>query len=365
LADSQTDKWQETVFAAIGSPLSGGGVRPDTKIIDDCFDFAFENRIGLLFLERCVALGATLSEVSQGHLDRLNERRRRTESVMVRLSEILQKKVPNKWVLFKSVKPFPSTPNDTDWFPFDIKRHGELVNYLLENGFKFLEKAPMQTTLIAEEGEGIAHSDKRGGVYYIDCYQAPSADHFIYLDPAKMEKHFTLKEVTGTPLPALAASGELVAILFHNVFPEKTYSVESFFLTLHYLAEIERDGQLDDFIATVRENCVERAVSANLAITAWLHERYFGSVPPFLDLLLKKFPSGTEERVVFEAAGGQLPYNFSNGCFWKVFFEKLRDPLSLRSAFVQAFHMLNPVFFFDVMRIIWKRTRKGGIYKQM
>lgn len=362
---NSTEKWQNTVFSTIGSPLIGGGVLPETEAIDDCFDFAFENRIGLLFLQRCIDMGVSLSPTAKAHYDRLDERRQQTEAVMVRLSEILQKKIPDEWVLFKSVKPFPSTPNDTDWFPFDIKRHGELVDYLLSLGFTFLEKAPMQTTLIANEGVGIAHSDKRGGVYYIDCYQAPSADHFIYLDPGKMRRHFMYREVNGTPLPALAASGELTAILFHNIFPEKTYSIESFFLTLHYLAEIEKAGQLDDFVSTVKENFVERAVSANLAITAVLHNRYFGSVPPFLETLLATFPSAVEEGKLFEEMNCKLPYNFSNGCFWRTFWEKLRDPLSLRSAFVQALHMLNPIFFYDVVTIIWKRTRKGGIYKQM
>ncbi len=32
---------------------------------------------------------------------------------------------------------------------------------------------------------------------------------------------------------------------------------------------------------------------------------------------------------------------------------------------VQAAHMLNPLFFADVVQIIWRRTRKGGVYEQM
>jgi len=153
--------------------------------------------------------------------------------------------------------------------------------------------------------------------------------------------------------------------MIHNVFPEKTYSIETFYLIMHYLAEIERRGQRDEFIAAVRNNCCARAASANLAVTAALHQRHFDFVPEPLTALLTAFPSGRAEGRLLASGERSLPYNFSNTCFWLVFVEKLRDPISIRSACVQLLHMMNPFFFFYVMRIIWKRTRGGGIYKQM
>ncbi len=355
----------EVLFGAIGSPLGGERRTPSPQQVDACFDFAFNNRVGLLFLERCFEQGVALSPSAQENRRRLIERRERTEQVMIRLAEVLQQAAPDRWVLFKSVKPFPSTPNDTDWFPFDRKDHPALVDLLLRSGFAFLEKAPMQTTLVEESGVNVTHSDKRGGVYYIDCYVAPAADYFIYLDPAKLRSHFTYREVQGHRLPALDAPAELIAILFHNVFPERTYSIESFYLVLHYLAEIDRAGRTDAFIAAVQENHVARAASANLAVTAALHRRHFGSCPENLARLFEVFPAARKEALILEESGYALPYHFSNPCFWRCFADKLRDPISLWSAMVQATHMLNPLFFADVVRITWRRTRKDGVYEQM
>ena len=184
---------QELLLTTIGAPASTVRVRPTPDQVDECFDLAFENRVGLLFLERCRELGVALSPAARENHARLSERRDLTERMMIRLADVLQTVARDRWVLFKSVKPFPSTPNDTDWFPFDRREHPALVRRLLESGFSFLERAPLQTTLIEDSGAGRVHSDKRGGIYYIDCYKAPSADYFIYLDPDKMRRHFTYR----------------------------------------------------------------------------------------------------------------------------------------------------------------------------
>lgn len=356
---------EQVLFEVLGSPFTDQRRSPTEKEADEYFDVAFKNRVALWFLERCREEGIPLSEAAVRNHARLEERRIKTEAVVVRLTKVLNEAAPGEWVLFKSIKPFPSTPNDTDWFPFSKKDHQRLVNHLLENGYVFLEKAPLQTTLIDEGGVGITDSDKRGGVYYIDCYQIPGADYFVYLDPSKLRRHLIEERVAGEVVPALAAAAELSAISFHNVFPERTYSIESFYLILHYLEELERTGAIGDFVDTVRENYIERAVSANLAVTAVLHQKHFNTVPKVVGQLLAVFPQEQREGGRLECAGFALPYNFSVACFWRTFLAKLRDPVSLRSVFVQLANMLNPIFFADVMLLIWRRTRRGGVYKQM
>jgi len=356
---------EQVLFEVLGSPFTDQRRSPTEKEADEYFDIAFENRVALWFLERCREEGVPLSEAAACNHAHLEERRIKTEAVVARLAKVLNEAAPGKWVLFKSIKPFPSTPNDTDWFPFSRKDHQRLVNHLLENGYVFLEKAPLQTTLIDEGGLGVTDSDKRGGVYYIDCYQIPGADYFVYLDPSKLKRHLVGKQVAGEVVPALDAAAELTAIVFHNVFPERTYSVESFYLILHYIYDLVRSGGVEDFSKTVRENHIERAVSANLSVTEALHKKHFNSVPAVLSQLLEEFPQERMEGSLVGSAGFGLPYNFSVACFWRTFLGKLRDPVSLRSAFVQLAHMLNPVFFADVMLLVWRRTRPGGVYKQM
>ncbi len=357
---------ESMLFALLGSPMGERPTRPPAGIdVQSLFEFAFQNRVALMMLERCEELRIPLTESMQWEHKRLRERRRKTDAVIAKLSRALNEVAEGEWTLLKSMKPFPSTPNDTDWIPFDPARHGELCDHLMKSGFRFLEKAPLQTTLVEESGLAMTHSDKRGGVYYIDCYKMPGADYFVYLDPAKLRGHSVITEVDGVPTPTLEPALELITIMIHNVFPEKTYSIETFYLIMHYLSEIERRDECDKFVAAVRNNCCARAASANLAVTAALHQRHFGFVPDPLLALLQEFPSGKAEGRLLAQSERPLPYNFSNTCFWLVFLEKLRDPISIRSAFVQLAHMMNPFFFFDVMRIIWKRTRGGGIYKQM
>lgn len=366
-SQSKQKKQLEQMFQVIGSPFVGQNKvnYPSPNEIDELFELSFENRVGLLFLDVCRKGGVKLSSNGIGNLEKLEKRRKDTDAILIKLAKLLDKVHKGKWVYFKTLKPFPSTPNDTDWFPFDEKDHGWLCEYLLNSGFKFLEEAPLQTTLIDESGDGKADSDKRGGVWYIDCYRAPGADYFKYLDPAKMERHRKIFEVQGHELPGLQSEAELAAICFHNVFPERTYSLETFYLILHYLKEIAEAGRAMEFVKTVRENHMTRAVSANLSVTKALHLKYFGESPEILDLLLKKFWSAKKEGEYLSKLNYQLPYNFKNSTFWLCFLEKLKDPISFKSIWVQALHMLNPAFAWGALKIIWKRTRPGSIYKQM
>lgn len=357
---------QDILFSVIGSPFISDQevILPDSLQVDELFDYSFENRVALLFLERYLEQGGELSEVGLSNLEKMRARRVDTDDVLKKVTDVLDQKYAGEWVFFKTLKPFPSTPNDTDWFPFDVRKHQEMCDHLVENGFSFLEQAPLQTTLIEDSGKGIADSDKRGGVWYIDCYKEPGADYFIYLDPKKMRRHLTYENVGGRKMPNLKAAAELSAICFHNVFPERTYSIETFYLILHYLNVIQNTDDVDNFIKTVKENSVKRAVSANLTITQALHEKFFGSRVGFIDQILSVFDEEVEERKSFNQMN-ELPYNFSKMVFWRCFFEKLKDPLSFRSLFVQFYHMLNPVFLWGVIKILKQRMSKGGTYKQM
>lgn len=355
------------IFDIIGSPYKES--KTDSTYldnIDDLFYFAFENRVGLLFLEQCEKKNIKLSEFCKDQLQTLRKRKKDTEDVIIKLTLKLNEIGQGKWVLFKTLKPFPSTPNDTDWFPFEIKDHKRFCDHLLNSGFDYLETAPLQTTLIDNSGTGKADSDKRGGVWYIDCYKAPGADYFKYLDPHKLRKYLENKSLNNSLVPSLSDSAELSAICFHNVFPERTYSIESFYLIIFYLTEIQKNEKLNDFISIVKENNLCRAVKANLEVTKILHENFFGNSPEYIEVLLEELSFiNVNEKVFLSAQNFSLPYNFSNKIFWFSFFEKLKDPISLRSFFVQLFHMLNPIFFWGVIKIIYKRTSPGSIYKQM
>lgn len=361
-----TDKAEKSrlIFQTIGWPIGTGTVTPSPETVEEMTEFAFKSRVGLLFLDEClkrgVALGPSALELHQS----LMLRRAATDRVVAKLARRLDEVAKNEWVLFKSIKPFASTPNDTDWFPFDMRRHGELVAHLISDGnFKWMEEAPRQTTLIEAGGDGITDTTKKGGVYYIDCYVAPSTDYFIYLDPRRMRGHTELVEVGGYQVPVLTPHAELTAILFHNVFPEKTYTIESYYLVKRYLDLMEERGSLDDFVEMCREQKVEYASAVNLAVTRDIDSAQFGLDDPRITRILRAL-GHQELRVGGFDPLGSFPYAFSSRVFWRAFASKQRDRTSFLSTLNQGVHMLSPVFFADVVKIIWRRTVKGGVYEQ-
>lgn len=352
------------VFQTIGSPIGSGTDVPSPEQIEEITNYAFKNRVGLLFLEVCIERGIELGPRAIEMHRSLTARRESTDEVVVKLAKRLDLVARGEWVLFKSIKPFPSTPNDTDWFPLDPNRHGELCSHLVEDGqFKLLEVAPRQTTLIEASGESFVDTTKKGGVYYIDCYVCPSTDYFVYLDPQKLRKHVRHTSVLDYEVPILAPHAELAAIMFHNVFPERSFSIESYYLIKQYLDLIEESSSLGEFVKVCREHKMELAAACNLSLVRDVDLRQFGVVDPRVNTVLNEL-GYSDLSIRGFLPTGRFPYEFPNRYFWGVFLKKQRDFTALRSTGVQLLHMLNPVFLFDVMRIIWRRSVRGGVYEQ-
>lgn len=352
------------IFQTIGWPIGTGTRIPQSDAIEEMTDFAFKSRVGLLFLDECLRRGVALGPKAIQLHESLMTRRSATDRVVAKLARRLDEVAVNEWVLFKSIKPFASTPNDTDWFPFDARRHKELVDHLTaDGGFRWMEDAPRQTTLIEEKGQGITDHTKKGGVYYIDCYVAPSTDYFIYLDPRRMRNHTEHVDIDGYPVPILKPHAELTAILFHNVFPEKTFTIESYYLIKRYLDLIEASGSFDEFVEVSRDQKVEYACAANLLLARSIDDAQFGLKDPRIDFVLAALGYGHLQIADFDPLGS-FPYAFPAKVFWRAFLSKQRDRTSFLSTLNQAVHMLSPFFFADVVRIIWRRTVKGGVYEQ-
>lgn len=360
---SPSDK-THILFRTIGSKPGTGDLIPTSDQLEEMTEYAFKSRIGLLFLDECLRKGVAMGPEAEELHQSLTARRLATDEVVVRLTKKLDEVARGEWVLFKSIKPFASTPNDTDWFPLDPARHQELCDHLQRDGdFKLLEVAPRQTTLIETGGVGITDTTKKGGVYYIDCYVYPSTDYFIYLDPRMLRAHVRETQVNGHPIPILSPHAELAAIMFHNVFPERSFTPESYYLIKDYLDQIESSESLQAFVDVCREQKVEYAAATNLALTRDIDRELFGKEDPRIVSLMRLLGHADLSISGFHP-GGKYPYQVPNKNFWWAFVSKQRDRTSRRSTYVQLAHMLNPVFLIDVLKVIWRRSVKGGVYEQ-
>lgn len=352
------------VFQTIGYPIGSGSQAPSAETLEGLTNFAFKNRVGLLFLEECLRHGVELGPAATELHKSLIHRRAETDRVVVKLAGRLDEVAFGEWSLFKSIKPFASTPNDTDWFPLEPSRHEALCRHLQQSGdFKLLEVAPRQTTLVEAGSEGVTDTTKRGGMYYIDCYVAPSTDYFLYLDQRRLVNDLTTTKILGYDIPILEPYAELTAIMFHNVFPERSYSIESYYLIKMYLEMIRTAGKTDDFIRICRDQKMEYAAAANLGVTAVIDELEFGIHDSHIADILRSL-GRPDYRVPGFNGTGKYPYEFPNSVFWLTFFLKLRDKTSRRSAYLQLLRMLNPIFFADVVKIIYRRSIRGGVYEQ-
>ena len=354
----------DLIFQTIGWPIGTGPRTPTTSEVEEASEHVFKSRVGLLFLEEVVRRGVPLGDRGAELYKSLALRRSATNGVMAKLAARLDEVAAGEWVLFKSVKPFASTPNDTDWFPLDARRHRELCDHLLATGdFELLEKAPRQTTLIESGGRGATDTTKKGGIYYIDCYVIPSTDYFVYLDTSRLRDELRSTVVGGREVPVLSPQAELSVTAFHNVFPERSFTHESYYLIKSYVEQIDQEEGLATLTAFARAHKVEYALACNLVLVQQVDQARFGSEDPRIVRVLRDLGYGNLRIPDFDPLG-PLPYEFSNRNYWHAFLVKHRDPAALRSSGIQALHMLNPVFFADVLKVVWRRSVRGGVYEQ-
>lgn len=347
-------------FELIGSPFVAREARrfSDEELLS-AYDLAFPNRVALLYLTmyRREGWDARLEEKYQI----LHQREQATFDVIARLGEQLNAWDPGKYVVFKSIKPYPATPNDTDVICLGDQADYEVMyQHLLDAGYHFHEWAPQQRTLYDARGEGKVGLGKKGGTYYVDLYTEISTDYFSYMNKRRFRPFVVTREVNGVPVRLLRPEPELAVVMFHSVFPERTFQLEHFYVPLYLLKQPDFD--LAAFVRFARDAGVAYAVKTQCSLIARLHHEHFGFVPVPIVEILRQLGENRREVRRFEQFRLTTPYLFSPRTFWTAFLCKCNEWHSIRSLLVQGLKMLNPKFFMDVMRSIRRRMSEKGIY---
>jgi len=331
---------------------------PQSADFKKLFDYAWENRVELLYLHSLE--GSGYLEGFEEKKKNLEERSLLTRKIASDVSRVLQK-AGVEHIVYKTIKPFPATPNDTDVVCLgDEKVYQKGLQALTKQGYGVLAEAPMQILMYHPLGEGKVGGKKKGGTWYVDYYRGVAVDYFEYINKKSYLKYHIEREIEGRKTILLAPEPELAIILFHNIFPEKTCHLEQFYLCLFALSS--PSFNLDLFIRFTEENFLERGVQANLTIFETLHQIAFGFTPRPLKILLDQW--GYNETIQRELSlrNYKMQFIFSGLEFWKVFLSKLRDPYSRKSLNKQFIHMLKPKQFIDVMKAVWTRTFSKDIY---
>ena len=344
----------------IGTPfISDKFETPDDIYLERVYEKAFSERIAPLFLYKFRYEG--WSSGLEERFRFIQDREKTTLKVLSDLADNLNKWDGTGYSIFKSIKPYPAIPNDTDVFILGGKeKFKSALAHLYECGYVFHEWAPMQTTLYDPRGKGKVGKGKKGGTYYIDVYSDISTDYFLYIDKNSIIPHIESRKMNGVIIKNVRREIELAIILFHNLFPERTFQLEHFYMPLYLLKD---DGfDINTMISFAEEQQLVYAIAANLTIVEYIHNRVFGFVPNKIRQLLDKWHRNEYELGRFRKMGEKTPYLFSPRTFWITFVHKIKDNAALKSLFIQGLHMLNPAFFLDVMTSLKNRFSEKGTY---
>lgn len=343
----------------LGSPMSIGS-QAELSSADalDLFEYAFENRIALLYLDSLREKKA-LSSLNAQYREQ-NNRYEQSEVTVARLAELLNK-AGFRYAIMKTLKPYRATPNDVDvLFLDEDAKFKEAMKILKEKGYTFLQMAPCQAEFYDPRAKSIRH-DKTGGIYHIDLYRELAADYVVYLDKKRLMRYRETVTILDVQVHVFSPEAELAIVLMHSVFPEQSYQLQDFYSTLHFLDKMETE-QIKNFINIVTGNHITTAVRASLTLTAVLHEAAFGVVPQKLSTILEKIGGQTKEGFFLFRKHFETPYIYSFWTFFKTFCERALDKRGFASFFVQGLHMLNPLFFYNVVDVV-RRKQIEGTYK--
>ena len=320
--------------------------------LERAYESAFANRVEYFFLH---AIGASSPEHPLfARWRECMERSQQTARVVVDVDRALDEAGIDH-AIFKSIKRYPATPNDTDVLVLGDEKEYRLARQaLVRQGYIELGVAPMQTLLAHPSGVGRVSRDKSGGTYYVDLYRGVAADYFEYVAKDAIASNLARRQVGEDMVTAVAPECELGIVMFHNVFPEKTFHLEHYY---QFALELTDPGfDVDRFLAFVRDNALDYAVARNVEVMGWLERRVFGDVSAPISTVMRSLGRRVRHRGPVEV----LPRAFSATVFWRCFVSKLRDPSSRRALGVQARKMMDRQIFFDTMRSAWSRTLGGA-----
>ena len=314
--------------------------------------------IGLLYLLKLKKLERLDKLISE--YEKLDFRARETMVTAARAGKILNDAAID-YVIFKTIRPYPATPNDVDIVCLDGKSgYKQAIQSFYDAGYFTFDKfAPLQVQFSDPRGKGVATWDKKGGTFYVDLYRMPGADYFVYLDPRKLREQIVLTNLGGCEVKILRPEVELASILMHSVFPESTFPIEIFYTISYCLSHFDTE-QIDRFIGFADNNCLNFPVRICLSLASFIHAEAFGYTPPVMTQITEEV-GGEYQREIssFYANDMKAPYKYLAASFFLTFLNKLRDPTSLKSLGVQGFHMLNPVFMKDALSSLYKKVTAG------
>jgi len=326
----------------------------------ELYEYATKNKIGLAYLESLKDQERLEEFGLKGKYEEEKKKHDEQQVTASRISELFNSYGIN-YAIFKSIMPFPATPNDVDIIHFGSDdEFNKAAKMMLQSGY--IEVKPKADSLQRE-----FHDAKRGGyidphphekdIYDIDLYQETAASYLVYLDKIKLTKHVVEINIRGNHLRVLKPEAELVAIITHSIIPEQLFTLLAYYATLYYLAD--RNFNIDEFIHIAKENNVTYPVRVHSTLTVALHEIAHGFIPEKLNEILNELGNDDKELRCFVSNDLKMPHRYSIRALVRTVVEKLKERVFRRSLIKQIIGMSNPrLAKWVIENIIWRRRRE-------
>jgi hypothetical protein len=351
------------LLRVVGSPFTAEQKQEAPENSDEALElytYATKNKIGLLYLETLKNQGKL--EVFRLKSKYEEEKKKHDEQLITagRISELFNLFGIN-YAIFKSIMPFPATPNDVDIIHFGSdEEYKKAAEIMLRSGYievKGQVDAEQRMFHDARESEHLDPNKK--DIYDIDIYQRISASYVQYLDKRKLEKYVTeIKTIPGDRIKVLRPEAELVTIIIHSIIPEQLCTLFVFYATLHYIIKMNSE-EINKLIYIAKENKVVFSVNVHFSLVAELHKAAYGFVPREIEEVLAELDGKTSERKNLFKNNFKMPHRYSWSVIIRTLLEKMKEEESRRSIVKQAVSMLNPKLIkFVIDQVIERRRRE-------
>lgn len=332
------------VLRVIGSPFISGVEIPKNRNDARClYRYAVKNKIGLLYLESLRNRG----KIKQFDLESQykDEKRNHNEQLITihRISKVLNRNNVN-YAIFKSIMPFPATPNDVDMIHFGSdEEYQHVADLLLRSGYREIEGYVDAEQRMFHDMRICEHLNlHEKDVYDIDIYQKISASYILYLDKNKIKRYVIDDEIQGHRIRKLAPEAELAAIIIHSLIPEMLFTLFVYYATLYYIAQMNSE-EIDRFINIIKENNIIFAVKTHFSLVAELHKKAHGVIPERIEKILMKLGDNSIEKKHFIRNNLKMPHRYNLLSVLKILLEKMSEEDFMKSICVQVIHMINPL----------------------
>jgi len=314
--------------------------------VKELYQTAFNNKIGLLFLES-LAEKNKIGELTV-ELESQRKLKLQQQNTWQRTADVLNK-TGCKYVIIKSIFPFPAIPNDVDVLMLGgDKDYRKAIEYLKNDKFVVLDEAALEINLRdATTAKTLKNLEKEW--VDIDIYKEVGASHLIYMDKNKLKNYLEEVSFYDRKVSVLKPQAELATNIFHAIYPERIYTLLLHLLILHTIKNMIPSDE-EDFLKLCSEQKIENAVLNTLRVTESIQEICFGESPMKLSKLREKF--GKKKEIYLQ----KIPYVYPIGILFRSLVGKTRQGIFLKSFLKQIVFMFNPRTAQFVIKIYKERS---------